>query len=256
MIKHLGITGLLIALVLGAAACGVSVAEDKSPERVAVGGIAGQPGTADSRQQEIVFGWKLSLLTALLSALLGALLAGFLVPIASRKVQSWLWDPRLSLKPDQNPRPNDADEYSKSVSHWVRLSVHNEQKRRTAENCRCFLANVERWNENENRFESTKFRDVLQLLWSCLPALDSFPIPGGGTKLADIAEYRRDRDVAIPQFRHPEGGHLEIPEYESIFRGAGRFRFTVLVAADNVPPARKEITVIWDGRSLRILDGR
>lgn len=195
--------------------------------------------------------------------IVGALagLAPVLLVWLSSRIYNWLCQtPKLVLKADRDPPPDIT------IADWyyARVSVQNTErflgyrvlKRQTAANCRCFLVQVERWNDTKHEFELTPFRDAIQLVWSYVPAIDAFSIPGDLRKHADIVRCIRNQDLIELQLRGGKGEWLSAPAFDAIFAKPGRFCVEVLVTADNVGSVRKPITIVWDGRELTVRDGR
>jgi hypothetical protein len=130
-------------------------------------------------------------------------------------------------------------------AYYIRVRVTNTG-RQIAKQCRAYLVKVEKWNKSTSKFEPTIYCDSLQLAWSAR-----------GTTVEEA--YRPlDLPKLINQFvdilstRKIEAGYKietnpTLKRYAKLFKEHGKFRYTVQVSGDNVPPVSTKVIFDWNG---------
>jgi hypothetical protein len=124
----------------------------------------------------------------------------------------------------------DAKPYYEKLKLYVRVRVTNK-KSRIAEQCRGYLIKVER----KTRYEwEPVFADSIPLIWSFDAENATTSIPQGVVKHVDVFTISNDEPGFAPQFRSHNGEVLRLIPFDRAFRCFGTFRFTVVVASQDV----------------------
>ncbi|MCH7935610.1 MAG: hypothetical protein IH994_00785 [Proteobacteria bacterium] len=129
-------------------------------------------------------------------------------------------------------------------AHYIRVKVQNSRKA-TAEKCRAYLVNIEKFNDAEDNFESTLFCDSIRLKWSCMgrdsDSVTPLDLPNGVNQFVDLIETQQGHSVFSIQM------HPHMNRYEYLQAEKGIFRFTVLVTGNRVVPKKIPIIFEWSG---------
>jgi hypothetical protein len=128
---------------------------------------------------------------------------------------------------------------------YLRLRVKNKRKK-IAKQCRPFLIDVEVWDTTKAKYTKTAFSDSIQAGWACAPSREEAfkpkDIPNGIDQFIDL--------ISTSQ-ANPTSFNIEINpmpyRYEPLFTGKKKFRFTVQVTGDNVPPVASKVVLNWKG---------
>ena len=181
--------------------------------------------------------------------------AGTIGAVIAALTSEWWWaklhGPRLRLSfstgPDYQTNTIITDSSTgKTVGTacYIRVKVKNSRKA-VAKKCRAYLINIEKFDETENKFDSTLFCDSIRLKWSCM-GRDSDPVtpldlPNGVNQFVDLIETRLDHPFFSIQM------HPHMNRYDYLTAEKGIFRFTVLVTGNRVEPRKIKVIFEWDG---------
>jgi len=165
--------------------------------------------------------------------------------------QAKLFGPVLELSfgasPDYQTSTFHTDNHSGKATctaHYIRVKVFNTRKA-VAKSCRAYLIDVEKFNKDENAFESTIYCDSIRLNWSCQGKLDrgtgSLDLPNGVSQFVDVVATRSDHPLFEMQM------YPQLNRYAHLFSEKGIFQFTILVTANRVKPKKIRIIFEWTG---------
>lgn len=207
----------------------------------------------------------------MLQVLVGGII-GFIAAVFAEPVRQHFWRPKLTVA------FNDGEEYQSStpdkreyvgdsgtkfsVTHkaiYLRMKVENK-KQTIAKNCRAYLVNVEKRNEEteNNIFEKTVYSDCIPLAWSCRQSPDlkgsefkPIDIPNGVSQFVDLLYTLEVNDIDfVPKeiSTHYNPTLAVMPyRYEKLFQEQGTFRFTIQISGDNTSPVLHRIIFEWHG---------
>lgn len=183
-------------------------------------------------------------------------ISGSLSPLISNTIQEKAFGPKLKvifsediegcvITTKASQKLQNENNSRKVDARYLRLRVENTRKK-IAKQCRPFLIGVEVWNIKKTKFEKTDFSDSIQAAWSCSPtretAFQPKDIPNGIYQFIDL--------ISTSQANH-NSFNIEINpmpyRYEPLFTGIKKFRFTVQVTGDNVPPVSSTVVLDWKG---------
>jgi hypothetical protein len=128
---------------------------------------------------------------------------------------------------------------------YIRLRVTNT-KSRTALECRPSLTKVE--EKVDGKFVAVPFGDTIPLTWSFDAAAEQLEISKGVTRFIEVVRLQSDVQEFQPCFRGQSGRSFMPRRLKPVFEKPGTLRFTVHLAAKDVPPITKQVTVSWDGK--------
>jgi hypothetical protein len=174
-----------------------------------------------------------------------ALLAGLVVGIVADPLRQWLLRARLLAEfqdDDECVRDTPATFNTQMGQQqgrgtYTRVRVKNAA-RFTARTCRPYLAKIEAQDE-QGRF-STLFSDTLPLTWAYLN-FQPVDIPRGVWFFYDIFYTFPGTRYVIPE-TEPK------PQiFAELLSRHRRYRFTTIVAGENVPPITTVLEVHWKG---------
>lgn len=180
---------------------------------------------------------------------LGVLVAGWLIgiltPILTHQLLVWLRGPKLSLTLDPTLTPARCGD-DPTLLFFARIRVTNT-KCRIAKDCRAYLSVIEKWNDDENSFTMTNYRDCLPLIWAYDQQTPTVDLPNGVDRHIDVVMYAPETPASTLQLYSSSHEHFVPSQYEHLLDNYGVFRFTVLVCADDITPERIRFKVEWDG---------
>jgi hypothetical protein len=127
---------------------------------------------------------------------------------------------------------------------FARIRVKNE-KPIIAEKCRGYLTGIEELIDGE--WKSSEFNESLPLVWAYEPESPSVDIPYGITRHIDVLVVRDDIPGFQPQLRSASGVVFVPLRFKPLFEKYGKFRFSVLISAQEIKPLPCQITLSWDG---------
>jgi len=207
----------------------------------------------------------LKALAGLITAMSGQLglvigvVLGFLSSVLTEPVRDRLFGPKLQVEFDPD-KQGFATHTKDNIGHdfvqasYIRVLATNKRKR-IAKQCRAYLSGVEMWNASLRRFEPTLYCEALQLAWSASPegrAFDPVDIPKDVRKFVDVVSVRE----GSTSIRSHVIAHLY--RYEDMLtKQSGKFRYTVLVAGDNMKPQSVKVGLEWNGdfKQYRVFKG-
>ena len=184
-----------------------------------------------------------------LSAFIGGIV-GFLASVLTEPVKNFFFGARLKVEfnPEDPGCATDTKESSGqgfNKASYIRVLVTNTGKS-IAKECRAYLKDVEIWNTGTGRFEATEYCESMQLAWSATPKPENFlsvDIPNGISRFVDVISVRdhsREITTHVP---------MVLYRYEEVLqKQTGKFRYTVLVAGDNLKPKSTQVVFEWNGK--------
>ena len=173
-------------------------------------------------------------------------ISAVLAPILVERLKDRFFGPKLKVEfiEGNTGFVTDTKEKGLTDAHYVRARVLNIGGQ-IAKQCRAYLVNFEKWNRSTGKFEPTIYCDSLQLAWSArantVEAYRPVDMPRHVPQFIDIVSTRKtEKDYKVMTDPH-------LYRYEDIFKEQGKFRYTVLVSADNVNPASVKVVFEWSG---------
>ena len=173
-------------------------------------------------------------------------ISAVLAPIVVEPVRHYVFGPKLKVEFIDADKGfiTDTKENGVTDAHYVRVKVLNTGRQIAKQWC-AYLVNVEKWNPSTGEFEPTIYCDSLQLAWSArantVEAYRPVDMPRHVPQFIDIVSTRKtEKDYKVMTDPH-------LYRYENIFKEQGKFRYTVLVSADNVNPASVKVVFEWSG---------
>lgn len=167
---------------------------------------------------------------------------GFFSAVFAEPLRRWVFRARLSLA--FRPTFGAGSAYialspeGNRTAKYVRVSVTNRSKV-AARVCRAYLCQIER---DEAGFGyRTLHHDTLPLAWGFI-GHEAVDIQPGTRFFFDVFSVNSDQNRILPNTK-PQPAI-----WEDTLKATGRYRFTVLVAGDNVSAVMHTIEFYWTGR--------
>ena len=129
-----------------------------------------------------------------------------------------------------------------SLGYYIRVKVCN-RKSVLAKECRAFLINIEKSDENGN-FTPTIYCDSIQLQWACRSGqgFNGIDLAKGVNQFIDVLSTQKDNVIIYPKIE------MMPFRYEKLFRENGTFRFTIQVSGNEVQPVSLRFIINWKGK--------
>lgn len=126
-------------------------------------------------------------------------------------------------------------------AYYIRVMARNV-KQILAKECRTFLINIEKQNEN-GIFEPTLYCDSIQLQWSARSSkFDHIDLPNGISQFIDVLQARKNYHCFKPLIEFTPF------RYQELFQQHGIFRFTIQIAGNDIVPKFIKIVFHWKGK--------
>jgi len=186
--------------------------------------------------------------------------AGWLLGLStkelSERLASWIRGPRLKLQftdtedcvtltPEEyqiNHAPDvAATQTGKRVVFFARIRVTNP-KPRIATRCQAWLIDVET-SDGKGAFKPTIYKDSIPLIWSYNAEAETADIAQDVNRYLDLVRIQNDVPGFQPQLRSRSGAVFSPFRYQPLFRDNGTLRFTILVSAQDIKPAKIRVVV-------------
>jgi hypothetical protein len=124
---------------------------------------------------------------------------------------------------------------------YVRIRVTNTG-RRIAKDCRAYLVGFKKLN-GAGRTLATGYVDSIPLCWSYRSEDDphGIDIPSGPNIHCDVFSTDENTKGMMPSL-------VKAPRYcEALFKDPATYVFDIMVTADEIPPKRIAVKVVWKG---------
>ena len=133
---------------------------------------------------------------------------------------------------------------SRRLSSWIRVRVRNTWGS-AAQNCRGYLARVEKWDETARAFAQAEYWDTQLLAWASRGdrRFEPVDLPRGIQQFLDVVAH----SSAAP---HPKFElQTQYKPYREVALGneKGLFRLTIVVTGDNFGPKVLRLRYRWSG---------
>lgn len=179
--------------------------------------------------------------------------AGAAIAVLAEPARQWLLAPKLTLnfRPEEtypypsileDGQPNHDQGGKPRFTKNARVKVENTS-RRQANNCRAYLALLQRLDEKGHWCDVQN--ELFPLAWG---HQDKGPItiPGGTIKAFDVFFVLSGQNRIVPR---TDAKHVD---WDGHFGSQGRFRFHLLVTADWIKPVRTAFEFSWKGTYEKI----
>lgn len=170
-----------------------------------------------------------------------ATVVGAFLPLFVRRLEQRVYGPKLGCKANvcEADTGNGA-----TIAAYAKVRVWNS-KPRIARKCQAYLRKVE--GMQGNKVVSTVCDVSLPFIWEYDNGRESFDIARGHEPAFDVAEFIKGQRLFSVRLRKSNGQLWEAHSFSSSFSVPGRYRFSVVITAEDTDPLLYRFDVECDG---------